>query len=257
MPFVASTMFSPLASTGPSRYFAVRLTSQVTSGSSAGATLVSASSRVEQSKLSNWSWRAGVIHAGSLPSVGSAVGVDSSSSAGSVGSGVSVGSTDCVVAASASRTARSSSFADDSMRLRVWSSSSPGMRTTTFDPSVLISASATPDASTRCRMIDTAWSSCSCETDWPVSTLGSRMICVPPSRSRASFGVHEPPPQITPAALIANRPTMMTPSQVSDRQALRTGVGRDDRLDGAATGSAFSAGARATARGPSLGVGEP
>ena len=82
MPFVASTMFSPLASTGPSRYLAVRLTSQVTSGSSAGATLVAASSRVEQSKLSNSSCSAGVIHAGSLPSVGSAVGVDSSSSAG-------------------------------------------------------------------------------------------------------------------------------------------------------------------------------
>ena len=31
--------------------------------------------------------------------------------------------------------------------------------------------------------INTAWSSCSCETDWPLSTLGSRMICVPPSRS--------------------------------------------------------------------------
>jgi hypothetical protein len=59
---------------------------------------------------------------------------------------------------------------------------------------------------------------------------------------------------MTPAALMPNNRAMMTPSQVRERHALRTDVGRDDRFDGAATFvSAFSARARASMHGPSLG----
>ena len=66
---------------------------------------------------------------------------------------------------------------------------------------------------------------------------------MPPSRSSASLGVQEPSPQITPAALMPKSATMMTPSQVRERTAFRTGVGREDRLDGAATMICSCAGA--------------
>jgi hypothetical protein len=69
-------------------------------------------------------------------------------------------------------------------------------------PCVVISASETPLASTRWRMIETAWASCSLVgPEEAPSSCGARMICVPPSRSSASFGLHEPLLNATLAAL--------------------------------------------------------
>lgn len=206
-------------------YLTVPVSSQVMSGWSAGAALAVSASVEAQSKVSNWACSSGVTQARSLPLLGVTLGV-AAGVGSALGSGVAVSPpTDWSVGVPATRTGRSSSFEEDWMRLRVSSSSSPGMATTMFcPPCVLISASETPEASTRWRMIVTAWSSCSCETVWPLSVFGARIICVPPSRSSASFGVHDPPPHITPAALMANRPTMMTASQERLRQAFLTGV---------------------------------
>ena len=72
----------------------------------------------------------------------------------------------------------------------------PGMDTTMFlPPWVAISASETPLASMRCRMMSTAWSIWPELTCWLFSSTGSRTISVPPSRSRPSRGVEEPLPQ--------------------------------------------------------------
>ena len=74
-------------------------------------------------------------------------------------------------------------------------SASPGIDTTMFwPPWVAISASDTPLASMRWRMMSTAWST------WPSlmvsvpSSAGSSTISVPPSRSRPRRGVVDPPP---------------------------------------------------------------
>ena len=98
---------------------------------------------------------------GSLPSVGSAVGVVESVDSGlgvapSVGSGVGVGVVAADVAAnSAKMTGRNSSLAELWMRSSVSSSGSPGIETTMLEsPCVVISASETPLASMRSRMID-------------------------------------------------------------------------------------------------------
>ena len=65
-----------------------------------------------------------------------------------------------------------------------------GMLTTMLrSPWVVTSAPDTPPASTRCTMMSRAWLSCSVETLWPAAVFGSRMIWVPPSRSRPSLGV--------------------------------------------------------------------
>ena len=65
-----------------------------------------------------------------------------------------------------------------------------GMLTTMLrSPWVVTSAPETPPASTRWTMMSRAWFSCSAETVWPASVRGSRMIWVPPSRSRPSLGV--------------------------------------------------------------------
>src|SRR6478735_5979709 len=73
-------------------------------------------------------------------------------------------------------------------------------------------------------MIDTAWVSCSSVTGCPVSSLGARMICVPPSRSSASLGVQDPPPHSTAAVLITTRATTIAPSHEGERHAFLTGV---------------------------------
>ena len=67
----------------------------------------------------------------------------------------------------------------------------------------------------------------------PLSICGARMICVPPWRSSASLGVHEPLARYTPSAMMPNSTTMMTPSQVSERQACRTGVDLSATVDSA------------------------
>lgn len=57
-------------------------------------------------------------------------------------------------------------------------------------PAVATSASATPNESTRLRMMLTAWFSAAFEIlPWePLATRGVRMTLVPPSRSRPSRG---------------------------------------------------------------------
>src|SRR3954463_11480298 len=74
-------------------------------------------------------------------------------------------------------------------------------------------------------MIDTAWSICSWDTSLPPSTTGSRMIWVPPSRSRASFGAQLVPAVSAPTRFRPRRTTMIAPSQARERQAFRTGLG--------------------------------
>jgi hypothetical protein len=207
----------------------VPVESHVTSGWSAGATFAPSASRSAQSKFVYWSAKAGVIQLVSLASVGDTLGVDSSDGlASSEGAGVSVdpsSPTAVVAAASVLSTGRNSSLADDWMRSSVALSGVPGIETTTFwSPCVVISASETPLASMRSRMIDTAWLSCSPVTSWPSSSWGARMICVPPSRSSANFGVHDHPAKATPAPLMPTRRAMMTVSQASERQAFFTGV---------------------------------
>ena len=101
----------------------------------------------------------------------------------------------------------------------------PGMETTTLVPPwVLISASETPAESMRWRMIVTAWFSCSAVTVFPFSSFGARMICVPPSRSNASFGAQLPFCQRMPAPLSIVKPATITRSQVRERHAFLTGV---------------------------------
>ena len=77
----------------------------------------------------------------------------------------------------------------------------PGSATTMFSPPWLaISASATPEESTRWRMISIAWLISSVLICDPSSVRGVRMICVPPSRSSARFGAQEAVENLVPAS---------------------------------------------------------
>src|SRR3954468_10776091 len=70
----------------------------------------------------------------------------------------------------------------------------PGADTTMLVlPWVLIVAPPTPAASTRCRMMLTAWSRAPLVTLLPCSGVAVRMTCVPPLRSRPSFGLCDGP----------------------------------------------------------------
>ena len=71
-----------------------------------------------------------------------------------------------------------------------------------WPPWLVISASETPEESTRWRITSIAWSMSSGVTSAPFSTWGSRMIWVPPSRSRARFGVQLASDHLTPAARV-------------------------------------------------------
>ena len=99
-------------------------------------------------------------------------------------------------------TGRNAICAEVWMRSRVSLEGTPGIDTTMLRPDwVVISASETPAPSTRWRMISTAWSSCSWEISLPASSpwrVGESTICVPPSRSRASFGPHPVRSVLTP-----------------------------------------------------------
>jgi hypothetical protein len=65
----------------------------------------------------------------------------------------------------------------------------PGIWTTIWlPPAVVTSASPTPEASTRWRMIVTAWSICSVVGATPSSVCASRMICVPPCEVEGERG---------------------------------------------------------------------
>ncbi len=122
--------------------------------------------------------------------------------------GVAVGVPDGVGsgtgAPSSTSTARNSRAADRRIAFRVVSSMFlPGRETTMlFEPWVVISASATPEPSTRARMIFRASSIVAgviCP-DWPGCGTAFSTNSVPPSRSRASFGVHWAVLQMTPPA---------------------------------------------------------
>src|SRR5436309_6246632 len=70
----------------------------------------------------------------------------------------------------------------------------PGAETTMLVlPWVLMVAPPTPAASTRWRMMPTAWSSAPLVTFVPFSGVAVRMTCVPPRRSSPSFGVCDGP----------------------------------------------------------------
>ena len=91
-----------------------------------------------------------------------------------------------------SRTGRKVSSADCRTRSRVSSSGCPGRPTRMLlAPCLVTSASVTPVPLTRWRMISTAWSIDSGGMSSVSSAAGVRMICVPPSRSSARFGVQE------------------------------------------------------------------
>jgi hypothetical protein len=61
---------------------------------------------------------------------------------------------------------------------------------------------------------------CADDTSSPLSATGVRMICVPPSRSRARFGVHVAVDHLVPAAMVPSSAKMMKPSTTSVRTGL-------------------------------------
>ena len=76
----------------------------------------------------------------------------------------------------------------------------PGSETTMFCPPCReICASATPEASTRWRMISMAWLTSSSVISEPSDVVGVKMIWVPPSRSSASPGIMDVRPVAEPA----------------------------------------------------------
>ena len=92
--------------------------------------------------------------------------------------------------AATARTGRNCSWEDLLIASRTSCVGISGMLTTMLrSPWVVTSAPDTPPASTRCTMMSRAWLSCSLETVWPAVVFGSRMIWVPPSRSRPSLGL--------------------------------------------------------------------
>ena len=112
-------------------------------------------------------------------------------------------------------------------------------------PWLVISASATPEASTRWRMIEIAWLMTSGVTVSLPSVTGVRMICVPPSRSSASLGVQVASDQVTPAKRMANMTTAAVPNVMSVR------TGRYPRV-GVATVVSFGRSGLVSRRGQGL-----
>ena len=103
-----------------------------------------------------------------------------------LGDGVAAG---CGVPAATASTGRNCSCEDLLIASRTSWVGISGMLTTMLrSPWVVTSAPDTPPASTRWTMMSRAWFSCSVETVWPAVVFGSRMIWVPPSRSRPSLG---------------------------------------------------------------------
>ena len=97
----------------------------------------------------------------------------------------------------------------------------PGSATTMLLPLwLVISASATPEESTRWRITSIAWAIVSTVTSSPFSATGVRMICVPPSRSSARFGVHDASDHLVPAAMVPKSAKMRMPSTTSVRTGL-------------------------------------
>jgi hypothetical protein len=92
-------------------------------------------------------------------------------------------------------------------------------------PWELISASATPDESTRCRMTSIAWAMVSEVTRDSSWATGARMSCVPPSRSRASLGVQVASDSLVPAKIAPNTATVITASVSRMRAGWRRRVG--------------------------------
>src|SRR3954468_14672733 len=120
--------------------------------------------------------------AGWIVEPGLAEGGDAEGLAGGAGVPLATASTwrnwRAAVSSSAASRARDTPGADTTMLVLPW---------------VLIVAPPTPAASTRCRMMLTAWSSAPLVILVPFSGVAVRMTCVPPRRSRPSFGVCDEP----------------------------------------------------------------
>jgi len=222
-PEFALVISVPSISTGPRAYFAEPSFAQATSptlGSSPPPP--TRFDGLVQSSASYSACRAGVTHERSLGSVPAAGGVLLS-----VGAtvGPEPGVEDAVgVGAAVIRTGRKRICADSRTRFSVASLGLPGRATTMlFPPWLVICASATPDESTRCRMMSIAWVIVELVTFDASVVVGVRMICVPPSRSRASFGVAVAVDHCTPATMAANRATIRTPRVTNVR------IGREPR----------------------------
>ena len=124
----------------------------------------------------------------------------------------------------------------------------PGRATTMFSwPWLVISASATPDASTRWRITEIAWSMSSDVTWEPSVVRGVRMSCVPPSRSSASCGVAVASEKRVPARMVPMSAMTSTTSVTSGRR----GLGRGRRVDD--TGTFFRGWGTWGLRGPRVG----
>ncbi len=211
-------MFAPGTSTGPRMYLAPVPGSQEIIGL-AGSWTVSAPlpNSAGQSKASNALNSSGVIQLVSEAFFGFSVGFGKSAAGVRWSSGVAS-------KAPAMMTGRNSMLAEAWISWRVRASGTPGMETTTLRPDwVVISASETPEPSTRSRMISTAWSSCSCVASEPPCTRGARIIWVPPSRSRASFGAKVDFPPSTPVTRMAAEMRKITPSHSRDLRACLIG----------------------------------
>ncbi|MDI2021143.1 hypothetical protein PJL18_01661 [Paenarthrobacter nicotinovorans] len=207
----------PLTSTGPRMYLTAGVLSvagsQATSGLAGSERSRFSVEGLTQSSASNSLTTSPVTQLLSLALAGSAVGLGSLSSGVRCSAGTAAGSPAAI-------TGRKFMSADAWMRSRVSFEGVPGRLTTTLRPDcVLISASATPEPSTRWRMIATAWFSCSSLMSLAPSTRGARIIWVPPSRSNASLGAQLAWPVITPPARTAVSTTKIAPSQVSTLRA--------------------------------------
>jgi hypothetical protein len=138
-----------------------------------------------------------------------------------------------VVGLMRSRTGRNRMSAERRMSSSVSSDGVPGMATTMFCPPWLeISASETPEPSTRLRMISMACLTSLSSSAEPSVVRGARMTCVPPSRSSASRGTKLADPPATPPTRMPPRAMRMMrkPSRVRPgRGACAVGRGRVDR----------------------------
>src|SRR5665648_1186797 len=225
-PEVAFEISVPSTSAGPRMYLTGRSLSQVTMGLAGSSTMASTLLGLAQSSVASAFSSSGVTHARSLAFLGLAVVVDEAVVGLAVGAGVvaavsaggkpdlgavvavpvaagllvagavvlpvtvpvDVGTGVGAVPAS-TRTARIRSCDDFCSEAMVALSGLPGSETTMLLPWVVTSASATPDPSTRARMMSTAFWTWPGLIAWLPTTLGSRISCVPPCRSSPSFGV--------------------------------------------------------------------
>ena len=131
-----------------------------------------------------------------------------------------------VVAAPVTRTGRKSIWEEERIRSSVSLSGWPGRDTTMLSvPMEVISASATPEASTRLRMmlIASVMSALVTSLSEPSALVGVRISWVPPSRSSARLGVR-PAPRVACPTSRAQTPMTTTMSRVMSERAGRRRV---------------------------------